>query len=470
MKNSREIRRKQPTSKEDYSPEVGMETRDKTREQRISPASSGRRDEEKEDGDKLMERILARENMTKAYKRVKANKGSHGLDGMQVDELQPYLWETWPTIRQELHEGNYQPQPVRRVEIPKPDGGKRELGIPNVIDRLIQQAVAQELNKIFDVEFSESSYGFRPGRSAHQAVIAARKHIQEGYRIVVDIDLEKFFDRVNHDKLMALVARKVTDKRVLRLIRRYLESGVLHNGIRIKNEEGTPQGGPLSPLLANILLDELDKELERRGLRFCRYADDCQVFVRSRKAGNRVMESITNFLESRLKLRVNRKKSAVDKPQKRKYLGFSFYVRKDGEVRNRIHQKSLERFKTKVRRITSRSRALTMQERIARINQLIIGWANYFKIADFKKHAQRLDEWIRRRIRMCYWKQWKKIKTRHDNLVELGINNQKAWEFANTRKGYWRIAHSPILSLSLGNQYLENAGLTSLSKLLSKLT
>jgi RNA-directed DNA polymerase len=261
--------------------------------------------------------------------------------------------------------------------------------------------------------------------------------------------LEKFFDRVNHDKLMSLVARKVADKRVLRLIRSYLGSGILQNGIKVKSEEGTPQGGPLSPLLANILLDELDKELERRGHRFCRYADDCIIFVRSRKAGERGMKSLTRFLEQRLKLTVNRNKSAVDRPQKRKYLGFSFYVDKRSEVRNRIHPKSLEKFKAKVRTITSRSKALTMGERITRINQLIVGWANYFKIADFKKKAQQLDEWIRRRIRMCYWKQWKRIKTKYENLIKLGIPVQKAWEFSNTRKGYWRIAGSPILDRSL---------------------
>lgn len=470
VKNSREMQRKQTTSYEGYSAEVGLEARDTTRALSTSPASSGRRNESREDGQRLMEGILTRENMTKAYKRVKANKGSHGPDGMQVDELQPYLWETWPTIRQQLLEGDYHPQPVRRVEIPKPDGGKRELGIPNVIDRLIQQAVAQELTKRFDPEFSESSYGFRPGRSAHQAVLASRKHIQEGFRIVVDIDLEKFFDRVNHDKLMAFVARKVEDKRVLRLIRSYLEAGILQNGVKVKSEEGTPQGGPLSPLLANILLDELDKELERRGHRFCRYADDCNIFVRSRKAGERVMESITGFLEQRLRLKVNRNKSAVDRPQKRKYLGFSFYVGKGGEIKNRIHSKSLEKFKAKVRAITSRSKALTMEERITRINQLLVGWANYFKIADFKQKARQLDEWIRRRIRMCYWKQWKKIKTKHDNLIKLGIESQKAWEFASTRKGYWRIAGSPVLNRSLSNQYLETIGLFSLNKILLTLT
>jgi RNA-directed DNA polymerase len=469
VKNSREIQRKQTTSYEGYSAEVGLEVQDRSRVLSTSPASNGRRNESREDEQRLMERILTRENMTKAYKRVKANKGSHGPDGMQVDELQPYLWETWPTIRQQLLEGNYHPQPVRRVEIPKPDGGKRELGIPNVIDRLIQQAVAQELTKLFDPEFSEASFGFRPRRSAHQAVLAARKHIQDGFRIVVDID-EKFFDRVNHDKLMALVARKVEDKRVLRLIRRYLEAGVLQNGVKVKSEEGTPQGGPVSPLLANILLDELDQELERRGHRFCRYADDCNIFVRSRKAGERVMGSITSFLEQQLKLKVNRNKSAVDRPQKRKYLGFSFYVGKKGEIKNRIHPKSLERLKAKVREITSRSKALTMEERITRINQLLMGWANYFKIADFKKKAQELDEWIRRRIRMCHWKQWKKIKTKQNNLVKLGIESRKAWEFANTRKGYWRIAGSPILQRSLNNQYLDRMGLLSLTKILLKLT
>lgn len=416
--------------------------------------------------ERLLEEILDSENMNLAYKRVKANKGSHGVDGMKVDELLPYLIKHGKGIKQSILEGKYTPQPVRRVEIPKPDGGVRLLGIPTVLDRMIQQAIAQVLNRIFDPSFSKSSYGFRPGKGAHQAIMAAREHIKQGNNWVVDIDLEKFFDRVNHDKLMSLVARKVRDKRVLKLIRKYLESGIMLNGVKVKNEEGTPQGGPLSPLLANIMLDELDKELERRGHKFCRYADDCNIYVKSKKAGQRVMESITRYIEQELKLKVNKNKSAVDRPSKRKFLGFSFYI-KGGEVRNFIHKKPIERFKDKVRAITSRSNGRSMEWRKEKLNQLITGWVNYFKIADMKNTARELDGWIRRRLRMCYWKQWKKIKTKHDNLVRLGINDVKAWEYANTRKGYWRISNSQILATSITNEYLEMEGFLSLTKRLS---
>ena len=416
--------------------------------------------------EKLLEEILDSENLNLAYKRVKANKGSHGVDGMKVDELLPYLIKHGKEIKQSILEGKYTPQPVRRVEIPKPDGGVRLLGIPTVLDRMIQQAIAQVLNRIFDPSFSKSSYGFRPGKGAHQAIMAAREHIKQGNNWVVDIDLEKFFDKVNHDKLMSLVARKVRDKRVLKLIRKYLESGIMLNGVKVKNEEGTPQGGPLSPLLANIMLDELDKELERRGHKFCRYADDCNIYVKSKKAGQRVMESITRYIEQELKLKVNKNKSAVDRPSKRKFLGFSFYI-KGGEVRNFIHKKPIERFKDKVRAITSRSNGRSMEWRKEKLNQLITGWVNYFKIADMKNTARELDGWIRRRLRMCYWKQWKKVKTKHDNLVRLGINDVKAWEYANTRKGYWRISNSQILATSITNEYLEKEGFLSLTKRLS---
>lgn len=416
--------------------------------------------------EKLLEKILDSENLNLAYKRVKANKGSHGVDGMKVDELLPYLIKHGKEIKQSILEGRYTPQPVRRVEIPKPDGGVRLLGIPTVLDRMIQQAIAQVLTRIFDPSFSKNSYGFRPGKGAHQAIMAAREHIKQGNHWVVDIDLEKFFDRVNHDKLMSLVARKVRDKRVLKLIRKYLESGIMLNGVKVKNEEGTPQGGPLSPLLANIMLDELDKELERRGHKFCRYADDCNIYVKSKKAGQRVMESITRYIEQELKLKVNKNKSAVDRPSKRKFLGFSFYI-KEGEVRNFIHKKPIERFKDKVRVITSRSNGRSMEWRKEKLNQLITGWVNYFKIADMKNTARELDGWIRRRLRMCYWKQWKKIKTKHDNLVRLGINDVKAWEYANTRKGYWRISNSQILATSITNEYLEKEGFLSLTKRLS---
>ena len=446
--------------------EVGVELRDSAGALSISPASKRGRDDMQGVEEDLLERILSRDNLNLAYKRVKANKGSYGVDGMRVDELLPYLKRHGETLRQRILVGEYTPQPVRRVDIPKPDGGVRQLGIPTVIDRMIQQAIAQELNKNFDPDFSESSYGFRPNRSAHQAVIAARGYIEQGYRWTVDIDLEKFFDRVNHDKLMSLVAKKVKDKRVLKLIREYLKSGIMLNGVELKSEEGTPQGGPLSPLLANIMLDELDKELEKRGHKFCRYADDCNIYVRSRKAGERVMESITHYIEEVLKLKINRNKSAVDKPSKRKFLGFSFYIKK-GIARNFIHRKPVERFKKRVKEITSRSNGKSMEWRREALNYLITGWLNYFRIADMKATAKELDQWIRRRIRMCYWKQWKRIGTKHDNLVKLGTDNRKAWEFANTRKGYWRISNSFILSTTLTNKYLQEQGFLSLTQRLS---
>jgi len=462
------MQRKQTTSygQEGLLREVGVEHRDNAEGLSISPASKRGKNGMQEVGDNLLEWILSRDNLNLAYKRVKANKGSHGVDGMKVAELLSFLKQHGEALRQRILAGEYNPQPVRRVEIPKPDGGVRLLGIPTVVDRWIQQAIAQELGKIFDPDFSESSYGFRPKKSTHQAIMAARGYIEQGYQWTVDIDLEKFFDRVNHDKLMSLVARRVKDKRVLKLIRKYLESGIMLNGVKVKSEEGTPQGGPLSPLLANIMLDGLDKELEKRGHKFCRYADDCNIYVKSKKAGERVMESISHYVEEVLKLKINRTKSAVDKPSKRKFLGFSFYL-KEGKARNYIHRKPVERFKKKVKEITSRSNGKSMEWRKEALNHLITGWVNYFRIADMKAVARELDGWIRRRIRLCYWKQWKKISTKHNELVKLGIDDGKAWEFANTRKGYWRISNSYILSTSLTNKYLEEQGFPSLTKRLS---
>jgi RNA-directed DNA polymerase len=451
---------------EGWSLEVGVEPRGKAGALSISAASERGRNDVAKDKEEMLERILNRDNLNSAYKKVKSNRGSPGIDGMTVEELLPFLRQQGATLRQIILAGEYKPQAVRRVEIPKPDGGVRQLGIPTVADRLIQQAIAQELNKTFDAGFSASSYGFRPRKSAHQAIVAARGHIEQGYRWTVDIDLEKFFDRVNHDKLMALVARKVEDKRVLKLIRKYLESGIMLNGVKVKSEEGTPQGGPLSPLLANIMLDELDKELEKRGHKFCRYADDCNIYVKSQKAGERVMESITRYIQEELHLKVNRNKSAVDRPSRRKFLGFSFYIMK-GKARNFIHKKPIAKFKTKVKEITSRSNGKSMEMRKDALNYLITGWVNYFHIADMEKVAKELDQWIRRRIRMCYWKQWKKIRTRYENLLKLGAENWKAWEYANTRKGYWQIANSPILATTLTNEYLQNQGFLSLTKRLS---
>lgn len=460
--NSKDLQRPQTTQLRGYPLKEGKETQ-KSMEVRSMPSASedGRSNVQRYTSN-LLDMILERNNMMKAYKRVISNKGSHGVDGMKVDELRPFLKNKWPTIKEELLEGKYKPEPVRRVEIPKPDGGIRLLGIPTVLDRLIQQAIAQVLSGVYNHTFSNNSYGFRPRLGAKDAVLAAQEYMNEGYTWVVDIDLEKFFDRVNHDILMSKLGKRIGDKRVLRLIRRYLESGVLINGLKVSTEEGTPQGGPLSPLLANIMLDELDKELEKRGHRFCRYADDCNIYVKSRSAGNRVMASISNFIEKKLRLKVNESKSAVDRPGKRKFLGFTFYCNED-EIRIRIHDKSTKRFKEKVKEITNRNKGISMEYRIHRLNQITTGWVNYFGLADAKGRMKSLDKWIRRRLRACYWKQWKKIKTKHDNLVKLGTDNSKAWEYANTRKSYWRISNSPILSTTLTNKYFDNIGYKSLS-------
>ncbi|MFA5518918.1 MAG: group II intron reverse transcriptase/maturase, partial [Spirochaetota bacterium] len=385
------------------------------------------------------------------------------VDGMMVNELSAYLETAWPFIREELLTGTYKPQPVRRVEIPKPDGGIRLLGIPTVVDRLIQQAVAQVLSPIFEETFSDNSYGFRSGRSAHDAIYKAKEYIEQGNTWTVDMDLEKFFDRVNHDILMFRVARKIKDKRVLKLIRNYLESGVLVNGLKVSSDKGTPQGGPLSPLLANILLDDLDKELERRGHAFVRYADDCNIYIKSERAGNRVMASVKKFLTEKLKLKVNESKSAVDRPWKRKFLGFSFYCIKD-RVGIRIHPKSVKKFKENIRKVTNRNRGISFEERLGKLMVMGRGWVNYFGIADAQSIMENLDGWARRRLRACLWKQWKRIGTKHDNLIKLGVNDSKAWEWANTRKKCWRIAGSFVLATTVTNKYLEECGYLSLVK------
>ena len=464
MKNSKEIRRLQKTSyKEGWTYDVGVELRDNMGAHSISSAFENGEDDGKQYANNLLEKILDRNNLNLAYKKVVSNKGSHGVDGMKVDELLPYLKQNGESLKASILEGTYRPSPVRRVEIPKPDGGKRLLGIPTAIDRMIQQATAQILIPIFENIFSDSSYGFRPKRDAKQAILKSKEYIEQGYKWVVDIDLAKYFDTVNHDKLMALVAREIKDKRVLKLIRLFLQSGVMINGIVMETEEGCPQGSPISPLLGNIMLNELDKELERRGHKFCRYADDCNIYVRSRKAGERVMKSITKYLEDKLKLKVNKEKSAVDMPWRRKFLGFTFY-QWYGKIGIRVHEKSVAKFKNKIKEITKRSNGWSMEHRLLKLRQLIIGWTNYFKIADMKQLAKALDEWIRRRIRMCFWKQWKKIKTKYDNLRKLGATKEKAWEHANTRKCYWRISNSPILSTTLTNSYLEKLGYTSIYK------
>ena len=448
---------------EGYSQERREELGNNERVRSASPTISEGRNGVNECTRGLLEDILARDNMNRAYKRVKSNKGSHGVDGMKVSELLEYLKRHGDQIRQSILAGTYRPQAVRRVEIPKSDGGVRLLGIPTVLDRVIQQAIAQVLSPIYERKFSENSYGFRPNRSAHQAVKKSKEYIEAGYAWTVDIDLAKYFDTVNHDKLMRLLSGTIKDGRVLSLIRKYLRSGVMVGGVTTVADEGTPQGGNLSPLLSNIMLNELDKELERRGLKFCRYADDCNIYLRSRKAADRVMASTTKFIEQKLKLTVNKDKSTVGRPWNLKFLGFSFYYKKGG-MGVRVHEKSVRKFKLKLKGITGRSNAMSIHQKMLKLKAAITGWVNYFGIADMTKHVRLLDKWLRRRLRMCLWKQWKRIKTRHDNLVRRGIDSSKAWEYANTRKGYWRISNSPILARTITSAYLEGLGLQSIAR------
>jgi group II intron reverse transcriptase/maturase len=462
MKDNQEYNNGRQLCIEDYLQENKLEIEGNVEVPSILVVSTLKEIDTKTVTNELLEKILSKDNMNKAFKRVKSNKGASGIDDMTVDELLQYLKENGEQIKGDIRNGKYNPKAVRRVEIPKADGSKRKLGIPTVVDRVIQQAIAQQLNEIYEPIFSENSYGFRPNRSCQDAILKAKEIMNNGYKWVVDLDLEKFFDTVNQDLLISIIRRTINEDRVVSLIRKYLQAGVLVNGVFEKAEKGTPQGGNISPVLSNIMLNELDKELEKRGLQFVRYADDCVIFTKSKKSAERVMENITRFIETKLRLKVNRAKSKVDRPWKIKYLGFSFYQAK-GKVEIRVHPKSITKFKNKIREITSRNNAMSMETRYSKLKQVIRGWVNYFKIANMGKLAQKLDEWIRRRIRMCYWKQWKKIKTKHDNLVKLGIENHKAWEFANTRKSYWRISKSPILSRSLNNKTLERLGYLSLS-------
>ena len=400
----------------------------------------------------MLEEVLDIRNVQKALKQVTANKGAGGIDGMQTDELRDYLNTNWQALRSDILQGNYCAQAVRKVEIPKPQGGTRMLGIPTVRDRLLQQAIAQWLSPKYEEEFSNHSYGFRKGRNAHQAVIEAQINLNEGYEWVIELDLEKFFDRINHDKLMGLLTKKITDKRILKLIRSYLNSGMMEEGVVIPRREGSPQGSPLSPLLSNIVLNELDKELEARGHRFVRYADDCSIYVRSEKSAHRVMETITDYIESKLKLKVNRAKSRVSRPNESTLLGFSFY-RNANEWSIRIAPKSIKRIKKKMQEQTKRKDPGNVKEKIKKIEATIRGWVNYFSIAKAKSKMQELDELVRTRLRMGIWKQWKKPKTKKWNLQKLGIQSRKAYEWSNSRKGYCRVAHSPILCRALNNDY-----------------
>lgn len=408
----------------------------------------------------LIEAMLERENMLKAYKRVVGNKGASGVDGMTTEDLKDYLKKHWLQLREEVLSGRYRPSPVKEVEIPKPGGGVRKLGIPTVVDRLLQQALYQILSPIFEIGFSESSYGFRPGRGAHQAILKAKEYIAEGKRWVVDMDLEKFFDRVNHDILMSRVARKVKDKHVLLLIRRYLQAGIMINGIETIREEGTPQGGPLSPLLSNILLDDLDKELERRDHSFCRYADDCNIYVKSKAAGERVMASIKEFLEERLKLKVNDEKSAVARPWNRKFLGYSTTVNKKTKLK--VSPKAIERLKDKLKVKFREGRGRNIVKFIAELKPILIGWVNYFKLAETKLVLEELDGWLRRRLRCIIWRQKKRGRTRAKMLIARGIDKDRAWKSTVNGRGPWWNAKASHMNEAFPKSFFDDLGLISI--------
>jgi RNA-directed DNA polymerase len=407
-----------------------------------------------------MEAVVERTNMERAMQRVISNKGVPGVDGLRAEDLRGYLIQHWPTIKEDLLSGSYEPQAVLGIEIPKSGGGVRLLGIPTVLDRLVQQAVHQVLSPIFEPGFSESSYGFRPGRSAHQAVLKAREYVAEGRRWVVDMDLEKFFDRVNHDVLMARVARKVEDKRVLRLIRRFLQAGMMREGVAAQRLEGTPQGGPLSPLLSNILLDDLDKELERRGHAFCRYADDCNIYVRSERAGARVMASIRHYLSGRLKLRVNESKSGVHRPWNRKFLGYS--MTNQPKPRLKVAPEVTARLKIAVREICRRGRGRRLKATIATLAPKLRGFAAYFRLCETSDELDRIDKWIRRKLRCLIWKHWKRPATRAKRLMQRGLDEERAWKSAYNGRGPWWNSNAPHMWYTFTARFFASLGLVTL--------
>lgn len=413
------------------------------------------------ESEKLMEAVCEAKNLKQALRRVKSNGGSPGIDGMRVEELPAWLIGNWERLREELLRGRYKPQPVKRVEIEKPDGGTRKLGIPTVIDRFVQQASLQVLQKIWDSTFSESSYGFREQRSAHQAIEATQRFQQEGHSWVVDIDLEKFFDQVHHDRLMARMSERTRDKRMLKLVRAFLTAGVMEGGLFSPSEEGTPQGGPLSPLLSNIVLDELDQELEKRGHKFARYADDCNIYVRSERAGQRVMKSLRRLITTRLRLRINEDKSAVARPHERKFLGFSFM--RQAPFRRRIAPKALLRMKQRIREITKRTRGRKLDDVIEELNRYLSGWRGYFGFCETPSVLKELDAWIRRRLRAYIWTQWKTFRRRRSGLMTRGLSPNDAARLAATRRGPWRISHSEQLQRAMPNRYFsETLGLFQL--------
>lgn len=424
-------------------------------------ASAAAKEHIRPQAQELLEEVVRRGNLTRAMQRVRSNKGAPGIDGVTVEELTPYLRENWPRIRAAILNGTYEPQPVRRVDIPKPGGkGIRQLGIPTALDRFIQQAIVQVLTPIFDPHMSDSSFGFRPGRSAHKALKASLRHVESGNRWVVDIDLEKFFDRVNHDVLMSRLGRRVKDKRLLSLIRRYLKAGIMVEGVVQAREEGTPQGGPLSPLLSNILLDDLDKELERRGRRFSRYADDCNIYVRSKEAGERVMNTITRFLWKRLRLKVNQSKSAVDRPWARKFLGYTITWHKTPRLK--VASESIKRLKAHIGEITRRGRGQSLIKLIGELKPLLSGWMNYFRMATFKGAFEQLDEWLRRKLRCILWRQWKKPRTRARKLIERGLEKVRAYISAFNGRGPWWNAGASHMNIAVPVRWLKQQGLLSL--------